>query len=99
MQAVIDDNNAIYVSDETPTAETEYSVRFYFNPNSISMSNNDNAASLRAAVTTNQALLMGKTSKTANLNGHTIFFAYKGIVKPAMRFSLLPDAGPCNQAW
>jgi RHS repeat-associated protein len=42
MQAVIDDNNAIYVTDDSPDGETEYSVRFYFDPNSISMANNNN---------------------------------------------------------
>jgi len=38
---VIDDNNAIYVTDETPNAETRYRARFYFDPNSITMANND----------------------------------------------------------
>ena len=41
MQAVIDDNNSIYVTDDSPTAETRYRARFYFDPNSISMGNND----------------------------------------------------------
>jgi len=61
MSALIDDNNAIYVTDDLPNGETEYVVRFYFNPNSISMSNNDN---------------------------HTIFYAYKGTIQPAMRVEL-----------
>ncbi|MEA3439507.1 MAG: hypothetical protein U9R58_04420, partial [Chloroflexota bacterium] len=42
MQAVIDDNNAIYVTDDTPNGETEYVARFYFDPNSISMAEGDN---------------------------------------------------------
>jgi hypothetical protein len=42
MQAVIDDNNAIYVTDDTPNAEPRYRVRFYFDPNSISMAGGDN---------------------------------------------------------
>jgi hypothetical protein len=37
MQAAIDRNNAIYVSDELPSAEHRYRARFYFNPNLISM--------------------------------------------------------------
>jgi hypothetical protein len=37
LQAVIDDNRAIYVVDTTPAGETSYSVRFYFDPNSIAM--------------------------------------------------------------
>lgn len=38
MSAVIDDNNAIYVTDDSPNGETHYRARFYFDPNSISMS-------------------------------------------------------------
>jgi uncharacterized protein YjiK len=42
LQAVIDDINSIYVSDDTPNAEPRYRARFYFDPNSITMSSNDN---------------------------------------------------------
>jgi hypothetical protein len=41
MRAVIDDNNAIYVTDDTPNAERVYRARFYFDPNSISMTSGD----------------------------------------------------------
>jgi hypothetical protein len=37
LQAVIDDSVAIYVTDDTPSAEPRYHVRFYFDPNSIPM--------------------------------------------------------------
>lgn len=37
MQAVIDDNTAIYVTDDVPAAEPRYRARFYFDPNSITM--------------------------------------------------------------
>jgi len=37
MQAVVDDNNTIYVTDDSPNAETRYRARFYFDPNSIPM--------------------------------------------------------------
>jgi hypothetical protein len=39
MRANIDDNNAIYVTDDTPAAEARYRSRFYFDPNSITMAN------------------------------------------------------------
>lgn len=39
--ATIDDNNAIYVTDDSPNAEKRYRARFYFDPNSIVMQNND----------------------------------------------------------
>jgi thermitase len=42
MQAVLDDNVAIYVTDDTPAAEPRYRARFYFDPNSISMVSGDN---------------------------------------------------------
>jgi uncharacterized protein YjiK len=38
LQAVIDDTNGIYLTDDTPNAEPRYRARFYFDPNSISMS-------------------------------------------------------------
>ena len=41
LQAVIDDNNPIYVTDETPNAEARYRARFYFDPNSIVMADRD----------------------------------------------------------
>ncbi|HEX6268593.1 MAG TPA: hypothetical protein VFZ43_00020 [Anaerolineales bacterium] len=42
MQAVIDDNNSIYVIDDRPSAEPRYRVRFYSDPNSINMVSGDN---------------------------------------------------------
>ena len=41
LQAVIDDINSIYVTDDTPNVEPRYRARFYFDPNSISMLSGD----------------------------------------------------------
>jgi len=41
LQAVINDNNAIYVANDTPNAEPRYRARFYFDPNSIVMADRD----------------------------------------------------------
>ena len=41
LQALINDTNPIYVTDETPDVETHYRARFYFDPNSINMAKND----------------------------------------------------------
>ena len=41
LQAVVDDANTIYVTDDTPIAEPRYRVRFYFDPNSIAMASGD----------------------------------------------------------
>jgi len=38
LQAAISSNTAIYVTDDTPVAEPRYRARFYFDPNSITMS-------------------------------------------------------------
>ena len=37
MQALINDTATLYVTDETPNAELRYRARFYFDPNSITM--------------------------------------------------------------
>jgi hypothetical protein len=39
--AGLDDNNAIYLTDDRPNAEPRYRARFYFDPNTLSMGNND----------------------------------------------------------
>jgi hypothetical protein len=39
LRAVINNTTSIYVTDDRPTAETRYRARFYFDPNSIVMSN------------------------------------------------------------
>ena len=41
LQALINDNNAIFVNTDSPNAEPRYRARFYFDPNSILMANND----------------------------------------------------------
>jgi hypothetical protein len=41
LQLVINDATAMYVTDDTPSAEPRYRARFYFDPNSISMANGD----------------------------------------------------------
>lgn len=41
MQAMIDDTNGIYVTDDTPNAEPRYRARFYFDPNSLTMASGD----------------------------------------------------------
>jgi hypothetical protein len=41
LRAVINDNNRLYVTDDTPLAEARYRARFYFDPNSITMANNN----------------------------------------------------------
>ena len=41
MQAALDDNNTIYVTDDSPNIEPRYRARFYFDPNSIPMFSGD----------------------------------------------------------
>jgi hypothetical protein len=41
LQALINDTTALYVTDDTPNAEARYRVRFYFDPNTITMTSGD----------------------------------------------------------
>jgi len=41
LQTLIDDNNPIFVRDDSPNAEPRYRVSFSFDPNSIQMANGD----------------------------------------------------------
>ena len=41
IQAVVSDNNPLYLEDWTPHAEKSYNARFYFNPNGFTLSNSD----------------------------------------------------------
>jgi len=41
LRAVVDDNNAIYVTSDHPNSEVRYRARFYFDPNTITMANNN----------------------------------------------------------
>ena len=41
VSATLDDNKSIYVTDETPFAETQYNMRYYFDVNSLVMAKNN----------------------------------------------------------
>jgi hypothetical protein len=41
MEARINDNNSIFVTDQSPAAEPRYRARFMFNPNTIAMAKSD----------------------------------------------------------
>ncbi len=41
LQALINDNHALYVTNDSPSAESHYRARFYFDPNSIVMVSGD----------------------------------------------------------
>jgi hypothetical protein len=41
LQALINDNNALYLVDDRPVAEARYRARFYFDPNTITMASGD----------------------------------------------------------
>jgi hypothetical protein len=59
LQAVVDDNNIIYVTDDSPNAESRYRARFYFDPNSIAMASGDSHGILYAYVGTSTAVIRG----------------------------------------
>ena len=41
MAALIDNTTIMYVTDDSPISEARYRARFYFDPNSLTMANND----------------------------------------------------------
>lgn len=47
LQAVINDQNALYALDTSPSSEGRYRARFYINANNITMSENDRVTILR----------------------------------------------------
>src|SRR6266545_4788690 len=57
LQAVINDNTAIYVTDNTPADEPRYRARFYFDPNSITMVSGDSHSILYGYNTASTTLL------------------------------------------
>jgi hypothetical protein len=86
LQAVIDDNNSIYVTDDTPSAEPRYRARFYFDPDSISMVSGDAHNLFFGYAGTSTAVLRGAFRFSSG--------AYQ------IRFGLLNDSGTwLNTSW
>lgn len=52
MEAFIDDTNDLEVDDNTPNNESHYSARFYLNPNSVNLPNNESTYVLIGSNTT-----------------------------------------------
>ena len=65
MQALLDDTNAIYVTDDTPNAESRYRARFYFDPNSITMASGDAHIIFSSLMSTSTAVLRMEFGRTA----------------------------------
>ncbi len=59
LQAVVDDTNIIYVTDDSPNSEPRYRARFYFDPNSIAMTSGDSHGIFYAYVGTSTAVIRG----------------------------------------
>jgi hypothetical protein len=57
MQVLINDANNLYVTDDTPNAEPRYRVRFYFDPNSLSMASGDTFMLFRGFMGTSTSIL------------------------------------------
>ncbi len=63
MQALINDNNAISVTDDSPSTEPRYRARFYFDPNSITMTNG-NTHYIFYGLTGTSTVVCGSSSAT-----------------------------------
>lgn len=57
MQVLINDGNNLYTIDDAPNAEPRYRVRFYFDPNSLSMATGDTFNLFRAFMGTSRSVL------------------------------------------
>lgn len=57
MNALISNNTSMYVQDESPAAEARYRARFYFNPNSVSMSSGNSHYIFYALSGTNNVIV------------------------------------------
>ena len=57
MQVLINDSNNLYVTDDTPNAEPRYRVRFYLDPNSLSMVSGDTFNPFRGFMGTSTSVL------------------------------------------
>ena len=69
LQALINDNNAIYVTDNSPAAEPRYRARFYFDPNSIAMRNTDTHYIFYGFNATGTAVLRVELRKPSSVYG------------------------------
>lgn len=57
MSAKITNTNPLYVAENSPAAETSYHARFYFNPNSVTMSNGKAHQIFQALMANNTVVL------------------------------------------
>jgi hypothetical protein len=57
MQVLINDGDNLYTIDDAPNAEPRYRVRFYFDPNSLSMATGDSFNLFRALMGTSKSVL------------------------------------------
>jgi uncharacterized protein YjiK len=87
LQALVNDNNALYVVDDRPAAEPRYRARFYFDPHSIVMAKND-AHLIFVGYSFNGAAVLQVEMRFNNGNGYQL------------RAGALSDAGAVtNTAW
>jgi hypothetical protein len=66
LQALINDNNAIFVTDNSPINEPRYRARFYFDPNSITMGRSDAHFILQGFNAAGTAVLQVELRKNGN---------------------------------
>jgi hypothetical protein len=79
LRALINDANPLYVGDDTPIGERRYRARFYFDPNSVVMANNDSFSLFYGFQGTTTAMLQVQLRKNGS--------AYE------LRVAALDDAG------
>jgi uncharacterized protein YjiK len=86
LRATFNNNNPMYVRDDTPNAEPRYHARFYFDPNSISMVSGDSHVFFQSNMGTSTAVVRGAFRFSSG--------------QYQVRFGLINDGGTWrNTAW
>ena len=67
LQVVIDDANSVYVADDRPNVEPRYRARFYFDPNSITMSTGEAFNIFIGFVGSNTAVMRVEFGRSSNV--------------------------------
>lgn len=65
MSVVLDDNNSIFVTDDSPNGETRYRARFTFDPNSLTMKKNNAFFLFNGFIGNNKAILRAEFGRSA----------------------------------
>lgn len=95
LKCFIDDTTDIKVNDNTPNAETRYRARYYIDPNTISMANDDFIQNLLGYSLTNSSMFKVYLNYSS-ADGYRIYFAIsKDAGYEPSSYHIISDAPHC----